>query len=117
MTAFQSRDASGPSTQKSNIKTQKFSLPCLTILDHPDFPRRGVYHDTARGKVPTVDTLLQLIDDLGHLKYNEFQLYIENNFQFRKFPEMYDDTDPFTAEELLRLDAACRAAYGFLCRH
>ncbi len=45
---------------------------------------------------------------LAHLKYNEFQLYIENNFQFRKFPEMYDDTDPFTAEELLRLDVAPR---------
>ncbi len=34
-----------------------------------------------------------------------------NNFQFRKFPEMYDDTGPFTAEELLRLDAACRARH------
>jgi hypothetical protein len=87
------------------------SLPCLTITDVPDFARRGVYHDTARGKVPTVDTLLQLIDDLGHLKYNEFQLYIENGFEFRKHPDMYDDTDPFTAEELLILDAACRARH------
>ena len=86
-------------------------LPCLTIEDFPDFPRRGFYHDTARGKVPTVDTLLQLIDDLGHLKYNEFQLYVENNFQFRKFPELYDNTDPLTAEELLLLDAACRARH------
>jgi hexosaminidase len=87
------------------------SLPCLTILDFPDFPRRGFYHDTARGKVPTIDTLLQLIDDLSHLKYNEFQLYVENNFQFRKHPALYDDTTPFTAEELLVLDAACRARH------
>ena len=86
-------------------------LPRVTVFDHPDFARRGVYHDTARGKVPTVDTLLQLIDDLAHLKYNEFQLYIENNFQFRRHPEMYDDTDPYTAEELLLLDAACRARH------
>lgn len=86
-------------------------LPALTIEDHPDYARRGVYHDTARGKVPTVDTLLQLIDDLGHLKINEFQLYIENNFEFRKHPEMYDDTSPFTAEELLLLDSACRARH------
>ncbi len=103
-----------PKTQNSKPKSPRtteraFALECAEIVDYPDFARRGFYHDTARGKVPTVDTLLELIDDLGHLKYNEFQLYIENNFQFRRFPEMYDDTDPFTAEELLILDAACRA--------
>ncbi|HVT82718.1 MAG TPA: beta-N-acetylhexosaminidase [Phycisphaerae bacterium] len=94
--------------QKSKAANKRFAIPCVVISDHPDFARRGVYHDTARGKVPTVETLLQLIDDLAHLKYNEFQLYIENNFQFRRHPEMYDDTDPFTAEEVLQLDAACR---------
>jgi hypothetical protein len=89
----------------------RIKLPCLEIEDWPDFAKRGVYHDTARGKVPTVATLLQLIDDLGHLKYNEFQLYIENNFEFRKHAAMYDDTTPFTAEDLLLLDSACRARH------
>ncbi len=97
--------------KNSKLETRNLKLPCLLIADHPDFPRRGVYHDTARGKVPTIDTLLLLIDDLAHLKYNEFQLYIENNFQFRKHPDMYADTTPFTAEELLQLDAACRARH------
>jgi len=101
--------AGASKNRKSKIENRKSpSLPCVEILDHPDFPRRGFYHDTARGKVPTVETLLQLIDDLAHLKYNEFQLYIENNFAFRRYPEMYDDTTPLTAEELLQLDAACR---------
>ena len=104
--AYQAENRKG---KRENRKALR--LPCLSIWDHPDFARRGVYHDTARGKVPTVDTLLQLIDDLAHLKYNEFQLYIENNFQFRRHPEMYADTDPFTAEELLLLDAACRARH------
>ncbi len=58
-----------------------------------------------------MDTLLQLIDDLGHLKINEFQIYIENTFEFRRHPQMYDDTTPFTAEEILLLDAACRARH------
>ena len=49
-----------------------------------------------------------MIDDLGHLKYNEFQLYIENNFEFRRHPGMYDDTTPLTPEELRRVDEACR---------
>jgi hexosaminidase len=83
-------------------------LPCVAIDDWPDYVRRGVYHDTARGKVPRVETLLGLIDDLARLKYNEFQLYVENNFAFRRHPEMYADTDPLTAAELRRLDAACR---------
>ena len=89
-------------------KKSPITLPCLAITDHPNFPRRGLYLDTARGKVPTLATLLQVVDDIAHLKYNEFQLYVENNFQFRKNPAMYDDTTPLTAEELLILDAACR---------
>jgi len=92
-------------------RKKPLKLPCLTIDDHPDFPHRGVYHDCARGKVPTLETLLQLIDDLAGLKINELQLYVENNFEFRKHPQMYDDTTPFTAEEMLTLDAACRARH------
>lgn len=83
-------------------------LPCLHIEDAPDLERRGVYHDTARGKVPKLATLLQLVDDLASLKINEFQLYVENAFEFRRHPEMYDDTTPLTAEELLVLDEHCR---------
>ena len=102
----------GGGNRKSKIKNRKsLRLPELSITDHPDFPRRGFYHDCSRGKVPTIDTLLQLIDDLGHLKYNEFQLYIENVFEFRKYPQMYDDTTPFTAEEILLLDSACKARH------
>jgi hypothetical protein len=93
---------------KKTANPRPLALPLLSIEDFPDFPKRGVYHDTARGKVPKVETLLQLIDDLGHLKINEFQLYIENNYQFRKHPDMYSDTTPLTAEELLLLDSACR---------
>jgi hypothetical protein len=97
-----------PARGKKNKQPAPLALPALTITDFPDFPRRGVYHDTARGKVPKVETLLQLVDDLGHLKINEFQLYIENNYEFRKHPDMYSDTTPLTAEELLLIDSACR---------
>ncbi|MGN6368091.1 MAG: beta-N-acetylhexosaminidase [Phycisphaerae bacterium] len=105
--------AAGGGNRKSKIQNRKsaIKLPVLSIEDAPDFPRRGFYHDCSRGKVPTIDTLLQLIDDLGHLKYNEFQLYIENVFEFRKHPEMYDDTTPFTADEILLLDSACKARH------
>jgi hypothetical protein len=97
-----------PGGRRSGNMQRRCVLPCLTIFDYPDFARRGVYHDTARGKVPKLKTVLRLVEDLAHLKYNEFQLYIENNYEFRRHPEMYDDTDPFTAEELRKIDAHCR---------
>ena len=76
----------GKTKSKSGKGGRSVRLPCVTIEDWPDYAKRGVYHDCARGKIPTVDTLLQLIDDLGHLKINEFQLYVENGFEFRKHP-------------------------------
>jgi hypothetical protein len=89
-------------------KKGPIQLPCLTIEDWPDFARRGVYHDISRGKVPQLHTLLQLIDDLASMKINEFQLYVENVFEFRRHPQMYQGTTPLTAEEIMFLDEACR---------
>jgi hexosaminidase len=89
-------------------KGARVRVACGVIEDWPDFERRGFYLDVSRGKVPTVETILQIVEDLGRLKYNEFQLYVENVFEFRRHPGMYDDTDPLTAAEILRVDAACR---------
>src|ERR1035437_5867311 len=35
-------------------------LPCLKICDWPDFARRGVMLDISRGRVPKLETLLDL---------------------------------------------------------
>ena len=50
-------------------------LPCLKIRDWPDFPRRGVMLDVSRGRVPNLDTLLELAERLAEFKINELQLY------------------------------------------
>jgi hexosaminidase len=84
------------------------ALPVCRIEDKPDFRRRGVYHDCSRGKVPTVDTLKDLVTWLAHWKINELQLYIENVFTFRQHPEIGRGYSPFTAEEILRLRDHCR---------
>jgi hypothetical protein len=83
-------------------------LPVCRIEDRPDFRRRGVYHDCSRGKVPTLDTLKDLVTRLAHWKINELQLYIENVFTFRQHPEISRGYSPFTAEEILRLQDYCR---------
>lgn len=101
----------GLQTLEQVLRANGAKLPVLDIEDWPDFERRGVYHDCARGKVPKRETLLQLVEDLASLKVNEFQLYVENAFEFRKHPGMYDDTTPLTPEDILAVDAACRERF------
>ena len=40
-------------------------LPLLHITDWPDFPNRGVMLDITRNKVPTMETLFNLVDRLA----------------------------------------------------
>ncbi len=40
------------------------TLPCLAIKDWPDFADRGIYYDVCRGRVPTLERLLELPRDL-----------------------------------------------------
>jgi len=83
-------------------------LPCLKIRDWPDFPRRGVMLDISRGRVPKLETLLELVDHLADFKINEFQLYTEHTFAYRKYQAVWQDWGALTAEEIKRLDTRCR---------
>ena len=40
-------------------------LPALTINDWPDFEDRGVYYDVCRGRVPKLERLFELADQLA----------------------------------------------------
>ncbi len=84
------------------------NLPHLTITDWPDFPARGVMLDISRDKVPTLQTLLDLVDRLASWKINQVQLYMEHTFAYRNHPEVWAQASPFTGEEILELDAFCR---------
>lgn len=84
------------------------TVPACQIEDEPDFRRRGVYHDCSRGKVPTLETLCELVARLAHWKINELQLYIENVFMFRRHPEIGRGFSPFTPEEILKLQNHCK---------
>ena len=62
------------------------SLPVGTIRDHPDLPVRGVMLDVSRDKVPTMQTLRDLVDRLASWKVNQVQLYVEHTFAYRAPP-------------------------------
>jgi hexosaminidase len=84
------------------------SLPIGTIRDHPDLPVRAVMLDVSRDKVPTMETLRELIDRLASWKINQVQLYSEHTFAYRNHPEVHAVASPFTPDEIRELDAFCR---------
>ena len=83
-------------------------VPCVTITDTPDFEYRGFYHDITRGKIPTLETLKNLIDDLAFFKYNSLQLYVEHVYEFKETSNIIERTGYITKEELKELDAYCK---------
>ena len=69
-------------------------FPCLKIRDWPDFARRGVMLDISRGRVPKLETLLDLVERLADFKINEFQLYTEHTFAYRNYKSVWQSWGP-----------------------
>lgn len=90
------------------LRQRGASLPAVEIEDAPDFPNRGVMLDISRDKVPTLQTLFDLVDQLAEWKLNQLQLYMEHTFAYRQHPEVWATASPMTHEDVLRLDAYCR---------
>jgi hypothetical protein len=67
--------------------------------------------DISRDRVPTMQTLLELVDLLAAWKINQLQLYTEHTFAYRNHPEVWADASPLTGEEILALDAWCRERF------
>lgn len=86
-------------------------LPCVDIVDWPDFAARGVMLDVSRNKVPQMQTLFDLVDRLASWKINQVQLYTEHTFAYRNHREVWEHASPITGEEILELDAYCRERF------
>jgi len=90
------------------VKHYGHEIPCCLIEDQPDFAIRGVMLDISRDKVPTLETLYWLIDNLAAQKINHLQLYVEHTFAYQNHREVWKDYSPLTAEEIRALDRYCR---------
>ena len=95
-----------PASRPSGVR-----LLCLRVSDWPDFPARGVMLDVSRDKVPSMDTLLTLVDMLAGWKINQLQLYTEHTFAYRNHRVVWEKASPMTGEEILALDAYCRERF------
>ncbi len=91
-----------------NTTSQKSNIPCLRIEDWPEFPVRGVLIDISRDRVPSMETLKQLIDMWSELKYNQLQLYTEHTFAYPSHPLVWKGASPITPQEAEILDEYCR---------
>jgi len=98
----------GVATLRQLLRQFGRHLPCLTIRDWPDFSRRGVMLDISRGRVPKLETLLDLVERLADFKINEFQLYTEHTFAYRNYKSAWRNWGALTAAEIRKLDARCR---------
>ncbi len=98
----------GVCTLAQLLKQHGTRLPCLSILDFPEIWRRGVMLDISRDRVPTLATLLELVDLLASWKINELQLYTEHTFAYQAHPLVWQDASPITSEDLLVLNAYCK---------
>ena len=83
------------------------TLRCLEIEDEPSFAERGVMLDVSRDRVPTMQTLFALVEELSTFKYNRLQLYTEHTFAYPSYPEVWDGTSAIEPEEMRQLDAHC----------
>jgi len=95
-------------TLRQLLREHGRKLPCLEIRDWPDFERRGVMLDISRGRVPKLETLLDLAEKLSDFKINELQLYTEHTFAYRHYKSVWQSWGALTAKETQILDVRCR---------
>ncbi|NDV63182.1 family 20 glycosylhydrolase [Puniceicoccales bacterium CK1056] len=80
-------------------------IPCLIIEDAPRFEHRGVMLDISRDRVPTMETLKELVDHLSACKMNHLQLYVEHTIAYAGHEDAWRAASPITMDELDELDA------------
>ena len=77
------------------VNTNGIVLPIVEIEDCPDLGYRGFYHDATRGRVPSVEGVKEIVDQIALTKMNSLQLYVEHPFEFMEFSNVgnsYDDS-------------------------
>jgi hexosaminidase len=96
-------------TLRQLLRVLGTTVPAQTIRDWPSLAYRGLMLDISRHKVPTLNTLMQLVEELSHYKLNVLQLYTEHTFHFPRHPKIGAGCGSLSSEDILTLDVFCRA--------
>jgi hypothetical protein len=113
--AIDAADAAGASYARATLsqlaRVHDGRVPVGTVRDWPDVAQRGVMLDVSRDKVPTMATLLAIVDRLAEWKVNHLELYAEHTFAYPGHRAVWRDASPFTPQEIEELDAYCAARH------
>jgi hypothetical protein len=71
--------------QMANGRTR---LPGMTIRDWPSLRYRGFQYDISRGQMPKLESLRRLAQVTAEAKMNLYELYIEHEFQWQRYPDI-----------------------------
>jgi len=83
-------------------------IPCLSIEDAPRFNERGLMLDISRNRIPTMETLFDLVDKMAEWKMNHLQLYVEHSIAYSGHENVWRSVSPLSLEEVKSLDLYCR---------
>ncbi len=81
---------------------------CVEIKDKPKNKIRGFYHDVTRGKVPTIETMKWLVDQLVFYKLNTMHLYMEHAFPFKEHYGTLVESCCLMPDDIQELDKYCK---------
>ena len=71
----------------------------LEIGDRPTMPLRGISDDISRGQVSTLQNFKDIIRRMSLVKCNVYMPYMEDTFQYKRYPGSGKYSDPVTQEE------------------
>jgi len=71
--------------QLANGRTR---LPGLVLRDWPSLRYRGFQYDISRGQMPKLESLEQLAAVTAEAKMNLYELYLENEFHWQRYPDI-----------------------------
>lgn len=80
-------------------------VPSVLIVDWPLLELRGISDDMSRGQVSTLADMKRIVRQLGLLKLNFYSPYIEDIFEFKKYPDIGLERGRISLDEARKLVA------------
>lgn len=81
-----------------------YTFPSVRIADYPSMKIRGISDDISRGQISKFDNFKKIIRFCALYKMNTYMPYIENEFDFKLYPDFSKGRAPLTKEEISKLD-------------
>ncbi|MEL6497113.1 MAG: family 20 glycosylhydrolase [Planctomycetota bacterium] len=101
-------EASARSVLRQLAACEGEPCPAFESKDWPRFATRGFMLDISRNRVPTRETLFELVRVLSSLRMNHLQLYTEHTFAYEGHESIWRDASPTTPGDIRELESYCR---------